>query len=107
MRKWEGFGWLAGVLTSVNSDGRRTIDKEKVNFFGATTWTRRRRSPSLTCSSSRQYDTTEDAEYDSWLLLEKVEPEGEAGGEDGAQQEAGARGASRRPGRRQCSFPRQ
>eukprot|EP00966_Prymnesium_polylepis_P334642 7390018-Prymnesium_polylepis.1 len=33
MRKWEGFGWLAGVLTSVNSDGRRTIDKEKVNFF--------------------------------------------------------------------------
>jgi len=31
-----------------------------------------------------QYDTTEDAEYDSWLLLEKVEPEG---GEEGAPQQ--------------------
>eukprot|EP00966_Prymnesium_polylepis_P001995 45426-Prymnesium_polylepis.1 len=34
MRKWEGFGWCAGVTTSVNSDGRRTIDTEaRVNFF--------------------------------------------------------------------------
>ena len=88
-------------MSSVNSDGRRTIDKAKVNFFARYDMdARRRRSPFLTCSSSiNTRRPTEDAEYmyNSWLLLEKVELEGEQGGEEG-EEEAG--------GGRRCSFPR-
>ena len=63
MRKWEGFGWLAGVLTSVNSDGRRTIDKEKVNFFARYDVDPEEEEPVPHVLELGQYDTTEDAEY--------------------------------------------
>ena len=90
MRKWEGFafGWCAGVITSVDSAHDRQGQGQLLRALrhgpggGG-------RSPFLTCSSSiNTRRPTEDAEYNSWLLLEKVELEGEQGGEEG-EEEAG------------------
>ena len=92
MRKWEGFafGWCAPLCGRDHQCGlcaRST--RPRSTSSRATTWTRRRRSPFLTCSSSiNTRRPTEDAEYNSWLLLEKVELEGEQGGEEG-EEEAG------------------
>eukprot|EP00966_Prymnesium_polylepis_P211597 4900159-Prymnesium_polylepis.1 len=61
MRKWEGFGWLTGVLTSVNSDGWRTIDKEKVNFFVLYDMDPEEEEPVPHVLELDQYDTTDDA----------------------------------------------
>ena len=94
MRKWEGFafGWCAGVITSVDSDGRRTIDKAKVNFFARYDMDPEEEEPvpHVLESSINTRQPTEDAEYNSWLLLEKVELEGEQGGEDGEEEAGGA-----------------
>ena len=33
LRKWEGFGWAIGTISEVNEKARRSIARDKVNFF--------------------------------------------------------------------------
>ena len=70
VRKWEGSGWCVGVIASANTDARRSIAGSKINFFvqyeGET-------DALAHVLQLADYATVDDAEYESWLLLEKVE----------------------------------
>lgn len=70
MVRFEHYGWCVGTVTAKVNDGRRTIERDRVNFVakfdvdnGAAT--------DLSLESS-MYDGSPSAEYESWLLLEPV-----------------------------------
>ena len=70
MVRFEDYGWCVGKITAKVNDGRRTIERDCVNFVakfdvdnGAAT--------DLSLESS-MYDCSPSAEYQSWLLLEPV-----------------------------------
>jgi len=70
MVRFENYGWCVGKITAKVNDGRRTIERDRVNFVakfdvdnGAAT--------DLSLESS-MYDGSPSAEYESWLLLEPV-----------------------------------
>ena len=71
--KWEGFGWCIGTIVSVNDHGGRKINGSMVNFFVKYDDEPADSTPAPHVLESSRYFTTEDAEYDSWLLLEKSE----------------------------------
>ena len=72
IRKWEGFGWVVGTIHKVNDDARRTIARDKVNFFVLYDG-EEEDGPVPHVLESAEYNTTDDADYDSWLLLEAIE----------------------------------
>ena len=76
VRKWEGFGWVVGTIKEVNEDARRTIARDKVNFFVLYDGEEDNGSVPHVLESI-EYRTTDDADYDSWLLLEAMEEIGE------------------------------
>ena len=70
MVRFEHYGWCVGTVTAKVNDGRRTIERDRVNFVakfdvdnGAAT--------DLSLESS-MYDGSPSAEYELWLLLEPV-----------------------------------
>ena len=69
MRKWEGSGWCAGEITSANIDARRTIAGAKINFFVQYDGEEEALAHVLELAD---YQPTDDAERESWLLLEEV-----------------------------------
>jgi predicted RNA-binding protein len=69
LRKWEGFGWMAGTIKSVNENAGRTIARAKVNFFVLYDG-EEAHGPVPHVLEACEYQTHEDADYDSWLLLE-------------------------------------
>ena len=75
-RKWEGDGWCLVTITRVNEDARRTIGGVKVNFFIRYNGEDEELAHVLTLA---EYQTTEDAAYESWMLLEKVQPQPDEG----------------------------
>ena len=72
IRKWEGFGWVQGKITKANDDARRSIGGDKVNFFVLYDG-EEEDGPVPHVLESNQYRTDDDANYDSWLLLEAIE----------------------------------
>ena len=105
MRKWEGFafGWCAGVITSVDSDGRRTIDKANGQLLralrhgpgGGGARSSRARARSIRDDRPRTPSTTRGCSWRRWSRRERRE------------ERRGRRSKTkRRPGRRRCSFPR-
>ena len=82
MQKWEGFGWCLGSITSVNQDGRRKIDNQVINFFVSYEVDKEGEPPVPHVLSESRYATENDAPYDSWLLLEKIDDISEAGGQE-------------------------
>ena len=90
MRKWEGFafGWCAGVITSVDSDGRRTIDKAKVNFFARYDMDPEEEEPVPHVLELDQYETT-----DRGRRVQLVAALGEGGAGGGAGRRGGRRGS--------------
>jgi len=68
LRKWEGFGWMVGTITSVNEDARRSMGGEKVNFV-VTYDGEEEDGPVPHVLMIPDYQTTDDADYDPWLLL--------------------------------------
>ena len=87
MRKWEGFGWQVGTITSVNEDGRCKIGGEKVNFYVRYDMDPESEPPVPHILELEEYRTDADANYDSWLLLraDATPDGGEAGGEAGGE----------------------
>jgi hypothetical protein len=73
IRKWEGFGWVVCTIKKVNEDARRTIAGDKVNFFVLYDGEEEEEGPVPHVLESAEYHTTDDADYDSWLLLEAIE----------------------------------
>ena len=73
MRKWEGFGWCSGEITRVNDDARRSIAGDKVNFFAHYEIDGDDEDDVPHVLELAEYRMTDDAEYDSWLLLEALE----------------------------------
>ena len=72
MLEWEGFGWVVGTIEKVNEDARRTIARDKVNFF--ILYDGEEDSGLVPhVLESTEYRTADDADYDSWLLLEAIE----------------------------------
>jgi hypothetical protein len=71
MMKWEGFGWMRGSITQVNEDARRAIDGKKINFFVLYEG-EEEDGPVPHMLDMARYQTEEDAEYDSWFLLEPL-----------------------------------
>ena len=69
MRKWEGMGWCGGVITSANTDSRRSIQGSKVNFFVQYEGEQAVLAHVLELAD---YQTPNGAGYESWLLLEKA-----------------------------------
>lgn len=69
IQKWEGYGWLMGVIMGPNDDARRSIDGAKVNF-----WVKydgeEEELPHVLIA--QRYNTASNAEYDSWMLLDVV-----------------------------------
>jgi hypothetical protein len=72
MRKWEGFGWCMGKITRVNDDARRSIGGDKINFFAHYEIDGEEEPDVPHVLQLSEYQTTDDAEYDSWLLLEEA-----------------------------------
>ena len=72
MRKWEGFGWCMGEIMRVNDDARRSIGGDKVNFFAHYEIDGEEEPDVPHVLELSEYQTTDDAVYDSWLLLEVV-----------------------------------
>ena len=72
MRKWEGFGWLVGTIETVNVDKRRKIDGDHVNFFIQYDG-EEDSGPVPHLLEVGEYRTEDDADYDSWPLLEATE----------------------------------
>ena len=71
IRRWEGFGWCVGTITSVNEDARRSIEGEKVNF--SVQYDMEPDEPPVPHVLLRDdYHPTADADYDSWLLLQEA-----------------------------------
>ena len=66
------FLMLAGTIQKVNDDARRTIARDKVNFFVLYDG-EEEDGPVPHVLESAEYNTTDDADYDSWLLLEAIE----------------------------------
>ena len=60
----------------MNEDARRTIGGVKVNFFIRYNGEDEELAHALTLA---EYQTTEDAAYESWMLLEKVQPQPDEG----------------------------
>jgi hypothetical protein len=77
LRKWEGFGWCSGIITKANDDLRRSIGGDKVNFFAHYEIDGEDEDDVPHVLELGEYRTTDDAEYDSWLLLEPLESPGE------------------------------
>ena len=82
MRKWEGFGWLVGTIESVNVDGRRKWTSaggrsDYVNFFVQYDG-EEEIGPVPHVLEVGEYHTEDNADYDSWLLLEAAEAEATA-----------------------------
>ena len=71
--KWEGSGWCTGTIISVNDHGARKINGSTVNFFVKYDADPAGDPPVPHVLDLSRYFTTDDAEYDSWLLLEKVD----------------------------------
>ena len=70
--RWEGFGWCIGTITSVNEDARRSINKDKVNFF--VQYDMEHDEPHVPhVLRAEDYHPSADANYDSWLMLRAVE----------------------------------
>ena len=61
---------------AVNEDARRTIARDKVNFFVLYDGEEENGSVPHVLESV-EYRTTDDADYDSWLLLDAMEEIGE------------------------------
>ena len=70
--KFEDFGWCLGKILEKNGDGRRKIAGKRVNFIAKFDMDEYSTDLSLEVA---EYSTSNDAEYQSWALLE-VEPEG-------------------------------
>ena len=64
VRRWEGFGWQAGTITSVNEDGRCSIGGEKVNFYIRYDMDPAEEPPVPHILELEEYRTDADAEYD-------------------------------------------
>ena len=73
LRKWEGFGWCSGVITKANDDLRRSIGGDKVNYFARYEIDGEDEDDVPHVLQLSEYRTTDNAEYDSWLLLEPLE----------------------------------
>eukprot|EP00966_Prymnesium_polylepis_P156451 3614820-Prymnesium_polylepis.1 len=71
--KWEGSGWCIGTIVSANDHGARKINGNAVNFFVKYDEDPDDDQPAPHVLDSSRYFTTDDAEYDSWLLLEKLD----------------------------------
>ncbi len=82
MRRWEGFGWMAGTISSVNENARRSLSGEKVNFYIVYDG-EEDDGPVPHVLQLAEYRTTDDADYNSWLLLAKEAAEEEAPVEGG------------------------
>ena len=101
MRKWEGFGWCSGEITRVNDDARRSIAGDKVNFFAHYEIDGDDEDDVPHVLELAEYRMTDDAEYDSWLLVAARTPRG------GRTIRTRVRGrqASRRAARRRLHSP--
>ena len=78
MMKWEGFGWMLGSIMQANEDARRAIEGKKVNFFVLYKGEEANGAVPHVLEGTR-YQTEEDAEYDSWFLLQPLEGGATAG----------------------------
>ena len=65
--RFEHFGWCIGELKKKNTDKRRKIDGKMVNFIAKFEIDEGTTEVSLQVA---EYDTSPDADYQSWLLLE-------------------------------------
>ena len=65
------YGWCLGTIIRVNEDGRRAYGGNKVNFYIQYDGEDEELAHSLALA---EYQTSEDAAYESWMLLEKVQP---------------------------------
>ena len=74
MMRFEGFGWCIGKLESRNKDRRFKNKGNMVNSIAKFDIDEGTTQLSLQLTD---YDTSADAEYDSWMLLEPKEAEGE------------------------------
>ena len=68
----EGFGWCMGKITRVNDDARRSIGGDKINFFAHYEIDGEEEPDVPHVLQLSEYQTTDDAGYDSWLLLEEA-----------------------------------
>ena len=65
--RFEGFGWCIGKLVARNKDRRFKINGNLVNFMAKFDIDEGTAQLSLKLTD---YDTSPDAAYDSWLMLE-------------------------------------
>jgi hypothetical protein len=68
--KFEDFGWCLGVILEKNGDGRRKIKGKRVNFIAQFDMDEYTTDLSL---ETDEYSKMDDAEYESWALLEPVD----------------------------------
>ena len=73
MVRFEHYGWCVGTVTAKVNDGRRTIERDRVNFvakFDVDNGAASGDGPLARVVDV--YDGSPSAEYESWLLLEPV-----------------------------------
>ena len=68
--KFEDFGWCLGEILEKNGDGRRKIKGKRVNFIAKFDMDEYTTDLSL---ETDEYSKMDDAEYESWALLEPVD----------------------------------
>ena len=68
--KFEDFGWCLGEILAKNGDGRRKIKGKRVNFIAQFDMDEYTTDLSL---EADEYSNMDDAEYESWALLEPVD----------------------------------
>lgn len=69
-----------GTIKTANDDARRSINSRKVNFFATYDMDPSNADPTAHVLEAKDYATTNDANHESWLLLEAelaVREEGE------------------------------
>ena len=73
-----------GTITAANTDGRRKIDNIVANFFASYEIDDDEEPPIPHVLTREKYAMSDEAPYESWLLVEKIEPEEEAEGSEAA-----------------------
>jgi len=71
MYKWLGLGWCTGKILRRNTDARRKVNKQPVNFYVHYEVDKTEAAHALSLDKYRREGTGE-APYDQWVLLEKV-----------------------------------
>ena len=71
MRRWSGYGWCHGRITRTNTDAEVQVGDGVANFFVKYDIDRQDSAHVL---EVQEYLSTklEDADYDTWLLLEEL-----------------------------------